>query len=72
MLMCAAIFHLSLCLAGLQLHWAYGVQAANATPLSFSLRAGERGLWPRHDDTAPEEIIDPDTAPRQHYAHTAL
>lgn len=54
------------------LSMAHSVQTVNSTPLSFSLCAGERGLWPRHDDTAPEEIIDPDTPPRQHYAHTAL
>lgn len=27
---------------------------------------------PGHDDTAPEEIIDPDSPARQHYAHAAL
>lgn len=72
MLMCAAICHLSLCLAGLQLDWAWPTVSRLSTPLTFSLLAEERGLWPRHDDTAPEEIIDPDTPPRQHYAHTAL
>lgn len=51
---------------------AHGVQTVSSTPLSYSLCARERGLWPHHDDTAPEEIIDPDTPPRQHYAHTAL
>lgn len=36
-------------------------------------RGGEKGeRHPGHDDTAPEEIIDPDTPPRQHYAQAAL
>lgn len=64
--------------AGLQLRRARPTVPRLSAPLSPPLssaggREGEKGdRHPGHDDTAPEEIIDPDTPPRQHYAHAAL
>lgn len=49
-----------------------GVQTVRSTRLCFSHGAGERGLWPRHDDTTPEEIIDPDTPPPALCTHCPL
>lgn len=48
-------------------------QTVSSTPLSSSpLRRGKGDGDPRHDDTALEEIMDPDAPRRRRYAHAAL